>query len=271
MNFFVVLFPSLPLLSFSSFHRSSDPSQKSEHRPLRSQSPNRVGSGNLPPLRGPPHSAAPCSKDGDAYASTNISSCSISSSSSESMSPQAATRTFSTFTPSAVAVAVADDAAVVVVDEWVSLLVLIPASNRATSGDVVSAFVVDFVGNSSVTKERMVEGENFGKTMMRRVNSGPVPWFMNESRVARVSIRFSPPSAHDDTKNSVQVRTLYAPPAILSSHDENAADRIAGDARVVLRTLLELYREAFALRSTCRKRLEVCISYSTRVCVSVPK
>lgn len=56
--------------------------QKSEHLPFLSQSPNRVGSFNLPPLLGPPHSClVPWFNMGSA--TTNISSC-ISSSSSVS-------------------------------------------------------------------------------------------------------------------------------------------------------------------------------------------
>jgi len=68
--------------------------QKSVHLPLRSQSPNRVGSGKRPPRRGPPHSSDWCSND--EWASTNISSCSISiSSSSSSIVPHALNWTLS--------------------------------------------------------------------------------------------------------------------------------------------------------------------------------
>ena len=54
--------------------------QKSVHRPFLSQSPKRVGSANLPPRRGPPHSISDVPRQ--ASGSTNISSISSSSSSS---------------------------------------------------------------------------------------------------------------------------------------------------------------------------------------------
>lgn len=58
--------------------------QKSVQRPFRSQSPNLVGSSNLPPRLGPPHSIKEVLSKG--WGSTNISSSSISSSCSASSS-----------------------------------------------------------------------------------------------------------------------------------------------------------------------------------------
>lgn len=59
------------------------------------------------------------------------------------------------------------------------------------------------------------------------------------------------------------VSSLVIPPAILSSHDEKAADCTAMDGRAVRKLFELLYREAFAFRSTCRNRMDDRIACST--------
>ena len=175
--------------------------QKSEHRPLRSQSPNRVGSGNLPPLRGPPHSGARCSKDGDVKASTNISSCSISSSSSESISPQAATRTFSTLTSDS-------------------------ADFAANGEDDLLEFVSSLVSLLPLNQHKCIEMRD--AELYRRTKS-----CFEKKKVMRKVVLLrtneSIPSRRVFQIHTIcfVTKTSHSPPAILSSHDEKGVDRTA--------------------------------------------